>query len=83
MKTQKTAAPPARGFLRQKEAATFCGVSVDTVQRATRLFEASEKRYGLKSRQAGRLVLYAVVDLVAWIDAGMPTGIHAVKEALA
>jgi hypothetical protein len=78
MRTHEKIAPhPARGYLRQTAAAEYCGVSADTIQRASRLHASSGGRYGLRSRPAGRLVLYSIADLTAWIEAGMPTGIHA------
>lgn len=76
-RTKKPAAAPAQGFLRQMDAARFCGLSVDTVKRASDLFERTGGQCGLKGRRAGRLVLYAVADLVSWVEAGAPTGVHA------
>lgn len=74
---KKRMAAPAQGFLPQADAARFCGTSVDTVQRATKLWTASAGRYGLRWRPRGaRMKSYAVADLVAWVDAGMPTGYH-------
>lgn len=74
---KKAAAPAqARGFLRQAVAAAFCGVSRDTLHRADQLYRRSGGRFGLRARKAGRCVLFAVEDLAAWIEAGMPTGVH-------
>ena len=73
---KKRMAAPAQGYLRQVDAARFCGTSIDTVQRATKLWTASGGRYGLRSFPRGRLKSYAVADLVHWVEIGMPTGYH-------
>ena len=76
MNHKKRMAAPAQGYLRQVDAARFCGTSVDTVARAAKLYRATGGRFGLKSAQRGRLVSYAVADLIAWVELGMPTGFH-------
>lgn len=73
---KKRMAAPAQGYLRQIDAARFCGTSIDTVQRATKLWTASGGRYGLRSFPRGRARSYAVADLVNWVEIGMPTGYH-------
>ena len=62
---KKRMAAPAQGYLRQIDAARFCGTSIDTVQRATKLWTASGGRYGLRSFPRGRARSYAVADLVS------------------
>lgn len=76
MNHKKKMAAPAQGYLKQVDAARFCGTSIDTVQRATKLWTASRGRYGLRWLPRGRMKSYAVADLIAWVEIGMPTGYH-------
>ena len=77
-KSKKRTEAPAQtsGWLRQTVAAEFCGVTPASLRRASRLWDKSLGRYGLRYKKCGRLALYSAADLSAWIEAGMPTGYH-------
>ena len=76
MNRKKSAAAPAQGFLRQAAAAKWCGVSRMSLFRAARLFELTSGRCGLRSRRAGRCVMFRREDLSEWVELGCPTGVH-------
>jgi hypothetical protein len=64
---QSHGTPPHIGFRDERYAASYLGMSVETLR------TWRQQRRGPRYRKVGRCVRYSIADLIAFVD-GLPTG---------